>query len=333
MNLNLQYYRIKLAKRGDFSGTVFLVQEKNNPSTDYYVLPKLNHRSRSILLFNHHAALPDLKNYNTEKLAVVFVRYIPYAWLFWIVRYREYLSELAFFMDDDLFDLSAALAMPWRYRLKLARLSTLHQFWLKKIGAELWVSTNYLLEKYADWQPLLVSPQPLPVNQLQPIILFYHGSASHHVEIQWLIPIIREVLYTLPTIFFEIIGAANVNHWYRNLPRVSVIHPMNWENYLSFCQSRTRHIGLAPLLSNKFNDARSYIKFFDIQRCGAAGIYSAVSPFNEFIQNGKDGVLLENNPQIWIETILRLANNTTERESIIIAAQQRIKHINSDGHF
>lgn len=305
---------------GDFSGPVILVQERANPSSDYYLSPRL--QGRPVRVFGHAQALPAAAEAGA---GLVFVRYVPRAWQGWVSRQRGRLAGLAFFMDDDLFDLSAAAGTPWRYRLKLARLAAWRQSWLRRMGAGLWVSTPYLAEKYAPWRPTLLTPMPLaaPAGP-EPVVVFYHGSASHRAEIEWLAPIMAEVLSRSAGVAFEIIGDVRVNRLYKSLPRVQVVHPLSWENYRSLCRRGPRHIGLAPLLPGHFNAARSHVKFFDIQACGAAGIYSAAAPFAGFVRDGEDGLLVGNDPAAWVEAILRLAEDPGLRQAVAAAADRRV---------
>lgn len=308
---------------------VIVVQEIANPSTDYFVLPHLKNLARSLTCVAHWQLLPEDK---LDGAYIVFVRYIPQPWMQLVARNRRRLAGVAYFMDDDLFDWSASSGMSSKYRLKLLRLAALRKSWLRAIGARLWVSTDFLAAKYAAWNPKVIAPRPeTPNREIGPAVkIFYHGSASHRAEIEWLQPIMREVLINTPNTVFEIIGTNETNRLYRKLPRVSVIHPMSWKNYRDFCCTGDRHIGLAPLLDGAFNAGRSHTKFFDILRCNAAGLYSAVAPFVDFVRDGEDGLLLDNDPETWVKTIVRLAGNPAERNLLIAGAHNKAAALNQD---
>ena len=92
-------------------------------------------------------------------------------------------------------------------------------------------------------------------------------------------------------------------------------------------QQPGRHIGLAPLLEHPFNRARSYTKFFDIQRSGAAGIYAEAGPWKAFINSGKHGVLLPMQVANWVSAILNLAADQSQRASILSAAGDTIHQL------
>jgi hypothetical protein len=308
---------------------VIVVQEVANSSTDYFVLPHLKRIARSLTFVSHRHPLPEDK---LDGAYIVFVRYVPQPWMQLVTRYRRHLAGVAYFMDDDLLDWTATSGMASQYRFKLLRLAALRKSWLREMDGQLWVSTAYLAGKYADWHPLVIHPRP--ETNVRPdstaVKIFYHGSASHRAEIEWLQPVMREVLAKAPETAFEIIGNVEINRLYRKLPRVAVVHPMSWRNYRDFCRNGERHIGLAPLLDGAFNAGRSHTKFFDILRCGAAGIYSGVPPFTDFVCHGEDGLLLDNDPEVWVETIIRLAGNPDERNRLVAGARSKAATLDRD---
>jgi len=292
---------------------VYIIEERANPSTDFFVLPQFKSSDFAVTrcAFNDvFASAVEL-----EGAIVIFVRYLPKAWRQLISQNRAVVKSLYFFMDDDVLDFAASKGMPLRYRWKLLKLAGLHKKWLLEQQASLWVSTPYLHKKYQAWSPKLIEPKPLKPVQ-ESIKVFYHGSASHNAEIEWLFPVMKAVLERNTHVCFEIIGGQSVYEKFKHLPRVQVIHPMGWEAYQYFIKQPGRHIGLAPLIDNPFNQARSYTKVFDITQAGAVGMYSEGSESANFItrQNPKDansftGLVLPLNKLLWIEKLLELAES------------------------
>jgi hypothetical protein len=286
---------------------------------------------------------------------VIFVRYVPAGWKRLIKRMHHSLAELVYFMDDDLWDYSAAAGLSLKYRFKLARYATRHQRWLKALHAKLWVSTTWLANKYAAQQPRLIMPA-LPVaavscaaaiapsvaastsslsssktlvaaNSTTPtatsthtdtetLKIFYHGSASHRADIAWLRPVIQTVLARNTRLQFEIIGDARTRALYGNLERCTVLSPMSWPAYQALIATPGRHIGLAPAVPHPFNQARSHTKFFDITLAGAVGIYAAQGPCQGVLQHQQHGLLVEMTPEAWVEAILLLADDHTLRQEL-----------------
>jgi len=291
---------------------VYLVDEQDNPSTDFFVLPALKDQGCGVIRCGF-ADLPTADDLTGA--VVVFVRYVPTGWAKLVEAVRPKLANVVFFMDDDVLDINASAGMPWRYRLKLARLAAWRLKWLQRQQAQLWVSTPYLLKKYVVWQPKLVLPSS--VDGLAVRRVFYHGTASHGAEIRWLRPVMEAALACDQNLVFEIVGGNDVQRLYRGLPRVNVVHSMKWTAYQAFLSLQGRHIGLNPLQATPFNQARSYTKFFDITRCGAVGIYAPDSACAEVVSHELDGLVVAQDQEAWVSAILKLAHDEPLRQTLL----------------
>lgn len=302
-----------------------VVEENANPSSDYFVLPFLRAQGHSV---ERHAFAELPEPGALRGAQVLFVRYIPPVWRRLITASRDEIAGVHLFMDDDLFSWSSFARMPLRYQWKLLRLSWRHQRWLRTMGAKLLVSTPYLQRRYADWQPQLLAPQvpaalaPLmqrtdvEFSESGPITVFYHGSASHGADLEWLRPVIERVLAADERIVFEVIGSSRVNRLFRGLPRVHVLHPMKWGAYQSLLRRPGRAIGLAPLLDSPFNRARAHTKFLDITLAGAVGIYAAGPVYGEVVRHRENGLLLPMDQRAWADAILQLAADQSVRKQM-----------------
>lgn len=312
-----------LMRSADYQRAVYIIEERANPSTDFFVLPVVaagrHHVTRCS--FADLPAAADLTD-----AVVIFVRYIPPAWARLVAAQRSKLRAVIFFMDDDVLDLDASIGMPWRYHFKLARLAAWRLRWLRRQKVQLWVSTPYLQQKYADWRPKLVLPSPVatPADVCR---VFYHGSASHDADIRWLHPVVEAAMQRDERIAFEIIGGQDIYRLYKGLPRVTVVHPMKWTAYQTFLVLQERHIGLNPLQDLPFNRARSYTKFFDITRCKAVGIYSPDTACANIISHGQDGLIVELDQEAWVTAILNLARNPSLRQTLWHNAELKMQQL------
>lgn len=202
---------------------------------------------------------------------------------------------------------------------------------MQKYCDELWVSTNYLVDKYqAKYQNWTVRQIPIRTaaklqSNKQAVWVCYHGSAAHQLEFEWLQSLVGKLQQQTEQTWFEVFGDNAVLKQFRHVERVQVLHPMSWASYLDYTQSVQRDIGLVPLLPDPFNKARSICKFFDITRMGAVGIYSNVSPYDEFIEDGVDGFLVDNDEELWIEKINYLIQNPEVRKQMADNAQLRLQ--------
>lgn len=298
-----------------------IVEHGLNPSSDFFVKPALSKEAFTVCDLSSQ---PVIKN-DADKHHIAFVRYLTPQWMRWIEQHSHLIGRLAFFMDDDLFDLTAHAGLPLRYRWKLYRLAFRHQKWLRRMNAELWVSNNSLASKYQQWNPLILSPQTPYADNSQQKTLFYHGSASHMQEVTWLLPVVEEVLQQDTTFSFEIIGNSKVRTLFSHLPRVHVLQPMSWPAYKALVSRPGRTIGLAPLLPSAFNTARSATKFFDITQASAVGIYAKHPVYSTMVQHEHNGLLLNMVQDDWASAVLQLGNNETARSNMLKNAKQIIK--------
>jgi len=303
--------------------SVLVIEHGRLPTTDYYVRAHVRNFGVPVRFLDSTTQAPS-SQLLTPGTMVIFVRYVRPDWQTAVLKHLKQLHGVACFLDDDLLDRSAWNSLPWSYRWKLLRYSP-KTSWLTKIGAAIWVSTPYLQEKYQRFSPELLVPKPSALlnENRQSTRLFYHGTTSHQDDFLWLELIVRMVQERCPETTFEVFGDHKVNKIFRSIPRVSVLHPMSWENYLDYAKSHPQDIGLVPRLANRFNLARSTTKFFDVSRCNAVGIYSDVPPFTGFIQDGEDGLLLPNEPTHWVDAITDLVNHPQRRAAMAAKAKLR----------
>lgn len=306
------------------STRLVVVEEGASPSGDYLLHPWLATLGVPVLHLDARRAPPaDVLEAGDF---VVIVRYLHPAWRRAIQRQRSALAGLAWFLDDDLADAAALAELPSAYATKVRSLAQRLVPWFVQMQAQWWVATEALALKYAAHRPqvLALAPPPgLVTRAAAPVRLAYHGSASHQRELAWLHPVLAEVLAARPQCHLEVIGDLSINRHYRDLPRTAVLHPMRWPSYLAYTQQARADLGLAPLLPGVFNAGRGAVKFFDYLRMGAVGVYAAAPPYQGFIRDGVDGVLLPMMPAVWVETLLALVDDAPRRTALAQAAQAR----------
>lgn len=307
-----------------------------NASFAYFVEPHL-------LMQGVVFQVVDVTQVGAEKIdwekyeRVIIVRYVPSELVKPLSRFHAAGRHVIYFMDDDLMDYSIIKTLPTAYARKIRKNATGRRDFIRQISTECWVSTTYLAEKYRSWSPTVLSPcvKPALLIQSANTTVCYHGTSSHRAELQWLTDVVAGAHARCSRLNFEVFGDHVTNKLFKSLPRVAVLHPMSWNNYLEYTASVRREIGLAPLLPSPFNDARAPTKFLDFARMGAVGLYSNVAPYRGFIRDGIDGLLLDNDPALWMETITALAEDGPRRERMAAAARERafglIEGLSEDG--
>jgi glycosyltransferase involved in cell wall biosynthesis len=197
---------------------------------------------------------------------------------------------------------------------------------LRKLRAGVFVSTAALAKKYGLPETAVLGPLPLqcgPREALESepsdgtVTVFYHGTASHRREIVWLRDMMGAVLERYPQVEFEIFGGEDVQLLYAGLERVRVVYPLNWQSFLNYSSSVRYDIGLAPLLESPFNDCRSHVKYYDISRTGAVGVYSDVPAFRSVINHDENGLLVPNSQQAWVDVVCALVEDKGKRQRLM----------------
>ncbi len=263
----------------------------------------------------------DVSNCDLQKLTVdkntvaVINRYAGIRGLFWMYRRRYQLAKIAYFIDDDMQNAYRASELSWWYGIKTTLKFQISWWMIRKMGGELWCSTQALANRFPKIEAKVIPPVCLPTvnsNIEESPVYFYHGTWAHRHEIAWLVPIVKEIQKRFPSHVFEIIGNRKVKKMFAGIPRVRVLSGMSWEKYLEYSEKVHYQVGLAPCFNTPFNQTRSHTKLFDITRAGAVGVYSNVSPYQDVIADAHIGILVENKTQDWIEAIDKLLNTPAE---------------------
>ncbi|CAM4091765.1 Glycosyltransferase involved in cell wall biosynthesis [Bordetella tumulicola] len=311
-----------------------VLQQNNNPSTDYYIRSRLEETGLPVSYKDLDQDTPHFGDL-APGTGVVIVRYLNARWVAALRTHRSQLSYVAYFMDDDLLHPKHWAGLPRSYIKKLQKYCGAFIPDIRALASAYWFSTQTLQDRYQFKVMQVIPPRPLPLgvdntplplrplDVQSPVQMFYHGSATHQAELDWLHPIVERLLYQCPDLHFEVIGNHAVNLQFRDLPRTRVLHPMSWHSYISHCQTINGHIGLAPLLPSSFNEGRSHSKIYDITRCGAIGVYSTPSAYTNAIVHGEDGLLLKNEPDLWVQTIAELVENRARLNALRTAAHAR----------
>ena len=315
--------------RQNQASQILILEHGRNPSTDYYLTPRFAaHGDLPVQLIDISTTQPNRVSI-PDGAFIIIVRYLTSDWAKQLLEYQSKLAGVAYFMDDDLPAAGRSPHLPLRYRHKIQRLYYRQRKYLSRLCSQVWVSTPYLADKYAIAKPTVLPPAPLVTSKDEqaPLVYFYHGTASHQAEFEWLREIVVHVQQQDTRLTFMTIGNEKVRRVFSSIPRVLVLHPMSWECYRDSLTAIPHHIGLAPLLPSKFNQGRSHTKFFDITRLGAAGIYTNTNPYSGFVRADIDGILLSNEPAAWQQSILKLAESAQLRKQIVSHARERVDEL------
>lgn len=258
---------------------------------------------------------------------LIVVRYVDADAMRAIDGAASRLAGLAWLLDDDIAAAMNDSELPLLYRLGMARFWLRHANRLARRASEIWAASDALVRRL-DTADNVHRIDPLPEPFALPrdrepadtgqVRIFYHGQKTHGAEHRWLGPVVRTIHESFPQTRFEISGGRGVEKLYRGLDRVEVRPLVPWPEYLARSAHARFDIGLAPLLPTPFNRARSWVKYLDIARFGAAGIFAAGEPYGQVVRHGENGILCPaQEPAAWIEAIARLVEDSRLRSKLI----------------
>jgi glycosyltransferase involved in cell wall biosynthesis len=82
---------------------------------------------------------------------------------------------------------------------------------------------------------------------------------------------------------------------------------------------------LAPLSNTRTDASKCPNKYLEITAAGAVGVYSNTAPYDHFITNGRNGLLVGNDPASWKSAIQFLLDNPTARAAMLANAQRDVR--------
>ncbi|MEQ8281591.1 MAG: hypothetical protein RIC04_02375 [Parvibaculum sp.] len=298
---------------------------EHSPTCDIYLRDRLRHAGIPV----HYWTLGKAPPVALDDAFVIVVRYVDAASLRVLERAKRNLSGFAYLLDDDLAAAIGDRSLPLHYRLYMTH------FWLRyarRIGAlasELWLSSDVLARRYAlagdvyriDPAPVRFAlPPERPLNESGNVSVFYHGQKTHRADRVWLREVIRPVLEECPNCEFEIVGGPEARRCYGELPRVTVRAPLPWPEYWQRSRTTRLDIGLAPLVPTPFNSARSWIKYLDIARFGAVGIYAAGEPYESVVMDDRNGIVRSaDDKEAWSDSLIALVRDPALRNRLTAA--------------
>lgn len=150
--------------------------------------------------------------------------------------------------------------------------------------------------------------------------LIYMGTNSHAADLAMIGPAIAELKKRFPELEVLQLGGGPLLPGARRLvPPAGYARFVPW--FRAIC---TRcQVGLAPLRASPFNAAKSPIKVLDYGLAGLPSVCSAVTPYLGEIEHLEDGILCENVPEEWVQSITRLLSDATLLSRVASSAKER----------
>ena len=90
----------------------------------------------------------------------------------------------------------------------------------------------------------------------------------------------------------------------------------SYDGYRERMKALNWDIGLAPMPDTAFHACKHYNKLVEYCGYGIAGVYSALPPYEDAVEDGVTGLLCENTTDAWAAALSRLIEDKTLRKSI-----------------
>ncbi|MED5294205.1 MAG: glycosyltransferase [Pseudomonadota bacterium] len=262
---------------------------------------------------------------------VIVCRSLPRPWLELLESQRGLLASLHYLLDDDIGAAAEDASLPPPYRERMALLSRYCVPRLLALADEVVVASERLARRLSSHHgtvtvltPALGSlpgaATPLPGDGQWR--LGYHGTRAHREDLAKISPALVNVLSSFDSASLEVAMGAFTPEPLRDHKQVMILAPMGWHAYRRRLGQTRLHVGLAPLWPSAFNSAKSHLKFLEIARMGGVGVYSRRSPYQEIVDDGVDGVLVDDDGLAWQEALERLLSSP---EHIQIMARRAVE--------
>ncbi len=150
------------------------------------------------------------------------------------------------------------------------------------------------------------------------------GASTHNEDLKYIEKSLYRILEKHKNVEMYICGGAPQFMIGRH-PRIKCDN--KWVDVYKYPQSlknRCFDIGLAPLLDNNFNRAKSNLRWLEYSALGIPTVASRVEPFSKSIEYGKTGYLCSE-PDEWVEALSILIENPSKRKELGSNAKKEVE--------
>jgi glycosyltransferase involved in cell wall biosynthesis len=196
-------------------------------------------------------------------------------------------------------------------------------------------STPYLKKLYSEYNSkIYVIPNGIDFNIWDKLKYPKHGkririgwcgAASHNEDLRFVWSTILQILDKYPNVEFYCM--AGVPEFIAKCDHPRVLKHQGWYNPYLYPQAlvdRKFDIGIAPLLDNNFNRAKSNLRWLEYSAMKIPTVASSVEDFKRTVVDGKTGFLVREKDE-WFNKLSFLIENEDKRKEIGLNAYKEIK--------
>lgn len=153
-------------------------------------------------------------------------------------------------------------------------------------------------------------------------VIGWQGSTTHNADFLTVLPALTHILDAYPQVRLRFFGY--VPMCARGVipePRFQWSKGVPFQRYPTMLRYHNFDIGIAPLVDNKFNAAKSNLKVLEYAACGVPCVASNVTPYRATIEYGVTG-FLANTTEEWVTYLAQLIESPERRRTMAAAVSQ-----------
>ena len=192
---------------------------------------------------------------------------------------------------------------------------------LSPYNANVRVLPNVLLEDVFSGGQGIAEAQ-----QTERVVIGYAGTSTHQADLGPILPALMRLLVEFPErISLVFLGCHPQG--FDGHPGVSFVSETSgYQDYAAELRRLGIQIGLAPLVDNSFNHAKSAIKWMEYAASGILPVCSNVGPYREAVEDGVTGVLVDGlDPEAWYQALKRLILEPEVRAKLAMQAYETVR--------
>lgn len=184
---------------------------------------------------------------------------------------------------------------------------------IRRFGSEVAVLPNMLPD--ASW-----ADEPSRRSNPERLVIGWAGGRSHLADLKVLAGVVESVLSRFAHVEFAFAGMDMVP--FAEHERIRILPARSLSEYPTLL--REFDVALAPVVDDRFNQAKSDLKYLEYAACGLPVVASGAVTYARVVRHGENG-LLARNAKDWLKHIARLVEDEDVRASIGDAARAEAK--------
>jgi glycosyltransferase involved in cell wall biosynthesis len=183
----------------------------------------------------------------------------------------------------------------------------------------------YVLPNYLDNELWHFRESKLTTNQF-PVRILFVGTPTHKPDLELIAEPLAQISQKYRADVSFCFYGAEPPEILSNHPNVTYIplQTYDFQKFISYFLQLEADIAIAPLENNLFNCCKSSIKYFEYTALGLPGVFSALPPYAEVVQDGENGFLAAT-PEEWERKLGLLIESPELRLQFVQEAQQRVQ--------